>query len=289
MRVAQLCIDTWHDLCEFATNVDGFMFRGQADADWPLESSLERAYRKYSPIASHFEYGEKWALHEFKQKYHLYSGSVPIDSDYFEWLALLQHHGFPTRLLDFTWSIYTACFFAVANATTDSAIWCISHWGIRDHLLETFSLPYKKGYTLKDEVNQLHKELINKCIGVLDPQDKASHLVPLESTRHSQRLSRQQGLFLAPTTFGSFRSRITFEDSLRASFPAEESSIDISMWEFMNTGSPATKFSQLKVVLPQSLYHVAHRQLAAMGVTDESLFPDLDGLARSLVLKHIRH
>src|SRR5262249_12935652 len=49
--------------------------------------------------------------------------NVPDRSDDFEWLALMQDHGAPTRLLDFTWSPYVAAFFALHNATGEGVIW----------------------------------------------------------------------------------------------------------------------------------------------------------------------
>jgi hypothetical protein len=47
---------------------------------------------------------------------------VPADSDTVEWLALMQHYGAPTRLLDFTESFWIALFFAFEEAEADCAV-----------------------------------------------------------------------------------------------------------------------------------------------------------------------
>ena len=64
---------------------------------------------------------EERILRIFKRKAHHFLSAGPLPDDDFEWLALMQHHGAPTRLLDFTWSPYVAAFFALQRATGDAA------------------------------------------------------------------------------------------------------------------------------------------------------------------------
>src|SRR5262249_26893198 len=73
----------------------------------------------------------------FRRKSHLFLVDAPQD-DEVEWLALMQHHGAPTRLLDFTWSPYVAAFFALERATEGAAVWAVNLpllWDIHDQNL----------------------------------------------------------------------------------------------------------------------------------------------------------
>lgn len=110
-------------LKRFAAQHKGWLFRGMRDPDWPLETSLERASRRCGIDQTSFE---KKIVKEFRRHAHSYSlPRIPDDRDNFEWLALMQHHGAPTRLLDFTSSFWIALYFAYEWAEKDCVVWAL--------------------------------------------------------------------------------------------------------------------------------------------------------------------
>lgn len=65
---------------------------------------------------------EKRLLREFKRAYPSRENTpAPRYDDDLAWLALMQHHGAPTRLLDWTFSPFVAAFFALDQ--TENTIW----------------------------------------------------------------------------------------------------------------------------------------------------------------------
>ncbi len=70
---------------------------------------------------------EKQLFHDFTSKAHLYTSHLPSEDDHLSWIAAMQHHGVPTRLLDWTYSPYVALFFAVANQGEEdrAGVWAI--------------------------------------------------------------------------------------------------------------------------------------------------------------------
>ncbi|MFT4253824.1 MAG: FRG domain-containing protein [Caulobacter sp.] len=77
-------------------------FRGQAKAEWKLEPSLTRAGGLDAELS---------LIKRFKQNALANMINRPIDE--WDWLFVMQHHGLPTRLLDWTEGPLVALYFAL--------------------------------------------------------------------------------------------------------------------------------------------------------------------------------
>jgi hypothetical protein len=91
-------------------------FRGQARADWDIVPSLARAPYRID--------GEKALIKRFRQNaYSLLPNPPKTD---WEWMFLMQHHGAPTRLVDWTENALCALYFSVdSEPLHDAAVWCV--------------------------------------------------------------------------------------------------------------------------------------------------------------------
>ncbi len=101
-------------------------FRGERDERWPLYSSLSRYLQNFGVDRGAWPEQEGRILRVFKRKAHQFLVQPPEPDDDFQWLALMQHHGAPTRLIDFTWSPYVAAFFALERTLTDGVVWAMN-------------------------------------------------------------------------------------------------------------------------------------------------------------------
>lgn len=89
-------IESWPDLVSAFTGFENWVLRGQ-ETDWLLESSL----RRYTEGLRHIE-AEDAVLAEAKRKVQRFIRTEHMPQSPVEWLALIQHHGGPTRFLDWT-------------------------------------------------------------------------------------------------------------------------------------------------------------------------------------------
>jgi hypothetical protein len=244
-------INSWSEFVRIIQSWQGFRnwcFRNQGDARWSLKSSLSRHIEVSKVCDKAWELQETRIRRIFQRKSHLFLVDSP-KNDELEWLALMQHHGAPTRLLDFTWSPFVAAFFALERATHDAAIWAINLpllWDIHDrHLI--------------DRVRVVEA----------DPRDAAAfrkYYLPNRRAfvwqgdpfRMPQRVVAQSGTFLVSSHLG-----MTLEDIL--------------------TGYPGSGELLIQFVLNTSkLRSEAMASLYSMNITQATLFPGLEGLARSM-------
>jgi hypothetical protein len=124
-------IKSWSELLKIFEEIDEtnpveFCFRGQSDAEWPLEPTLSRLIRECD--FPNCRYIENNILSTFKRRAKLLLEiKFPPDKDTLNWWSIMQHYKAPTRLLDWTLSPYVALYFAVIeNLQRDGAIWAFN-------------------------------------------------------------------------------------------------------------------------------------------------------------------
>ncbi len=94
----------------------GIWFRGQSDFKYSLTPSIFRQGIKYDAT----EYDEMGMYREFLLLREC-QGKTNLSS--FEWLTFMQHYNVPTRLLDWTESLFVALYFSANNKENDGALY----------------------------------------------------------------------------------------------------------------------------------------------------------------------
>lgn len=171
----------------------------------------------------------------------------------------MQHHGAPTRLLDFTYSIYIAAYFAIEHADSDCAIWAVnSKWSLDESIKILRKQRIKNAPKLRKPYHEdddlivndtLRHKRANKCSAIQTP------------FRLNERLRVQHGTFMFPS-----RVDETFEKNLQA-LPGWDRDLHVK-----------------KLILPEAFRRKAIVELFNMGISRRSLFPGLDGYAASLAV-----
>src|SRR5262245_37468779 len=116
-----LFADTWNlDLKRFRST---FAYRGVGVETYPLTNTLSRL----ADPALRYSTMERNLLKQF-QKY-AFPKLVDTDQEW-HWLSIAQHHGLPTRLMDWTYSPLIALHFAASNLdeiNQNGAVWKINY------------------------------------------------------------------------------------------------------------------------------------------------------------------
>lgn len=275
--------DSWETTRSLARRLILWAFRGHGDISWGLESTLHRSAQRFGCPLDWLADREAWMLRQFQRRAHHYINDPPSLEQRLEWLSLIQHHGGPTRLVDFSHSFYVAAFFAIERASNDAAIWAINLGKLEIALRKKSKLAERA----KDEnIDKTNTKLISLAESYLKGDSVDKLIIHVEPDRMNERLSIQQGLFLFPCDVSS-----SFEDNLAATFDIapdifrQQKEVPFTLADVKTSGYQEA--SIIKIIIPRGSHKTAISDLSEMNVTSATLFPGLDGFARSL-LYHLR-
>lgn len=249
-------LSSWQEFNNYIQQFsEGWAFRGQANAAWVLNNAIERTdfITQGNGIEAKF-------VAEFQRGARNYLSKDETPEHLIEWLALMQHHGAPTRLLDLTRSPYIASYFAFeftpVREDHSVAVWCLNVAHLKKMALEILTQAF--GDALKETQNLINEKLFE----VLFYQNNKRLVFPVEPFRMNRRYSLQQSIFLSTGT-----SEATFMEQLH----------------FLQDDMPK---AVVKLEVPSLHKKEVLRQLLKMNMHRASLFPDLDGYALSLKLRY---
>ncbi|MFZ0034334.1 MAG: FRG domain-containing protein [Sedimentisphaerales bacterium] len=256
-------LSSWKDFCRFVENEKVWptlIYRGQTNAEWKVESTLDRLEKKY-PTKPNLSGGipkeflctrvsRELQLNRFKElsrgKLGLY---IPTDDD--EWWAIAQHHGLATPLLDWTYSPFVALFFAFEDekclnngnliSPEKRAVFAVTH-----HLLTEKSSP--------------DTGKIRKICEPLSPKGQGNY-----------RLFNQGGVFIKMPVGKDIETYIS------ENFPKD--TYKEPWWE-TGTGTPHPRAVLQKFIIPNVEREQCLRFLDYMNINRAALFPDLDGASQ---------
>ena len=266
-------IDNQLDVLESMRKLRSFIFRGHGDSSWGLSSSIEREFKKY-PKSQMIEGAEQSSIDYFKKRAQLYGFGLNKDSELPDIISSMQHHGCPTRLIDFTKSFYIATYFAVCDPNIKSHNYSI--WALNNPIIQWKAKELASTYFNSDEIDVdiKLKEFSYKLLAF-----KPDGVVPIEAETISRRMSAQQGILLAQTNMHR-----SFISNLCSMLKIDSTSKPLKFEEFQQINQNIiNSIYIIKFNFSSTHLQAIRRELLSLNVTSENVFPDLNGLAKSAV------
>jgi hypothetical protein len=253
--VPEIRVSTWQELNELvyesSWNValqrhrSTVAFRGMGNASDDLRTSLLRLGGPTARVEGHL-------LRNFR-KYA--KRDVAGTDSIWTWLAIAQHHGLPTRLLDWTYSPYVAMHFATDDVDAfnrDGVIWCVDY----------------------DRTNQLLPEILRQQL-----REEGSFVFTADMLRCAAGSLHEFGA-LADGEFLVFFEPPSLDDRIVNQFAL-----------FSLLSSPQTRLDRWlaqvpdvarRIVVPAQLKWEIRDKLDQGNINERVLFPGLEGLSRWL-------
>jgi len=165
-----------------------FIWRGHGRADWTLSSSLYRYFEAQGIPSDARRAREAAAVEQFGGPT-LAPGPGAVERrPSMAGLPSMQHHGCPTRLIDWTWSPYVASYFVLPDMVEVGAVYGLNLTVYQDFLAPRLPLDDYDGGLLPSLPDRIFARFLNTPDLV--------HPVPIASASHLGRATEQQSVFL---------------------------------------------------------------------------------------------
>lgn len=250
---------------KFEKSGQEWVFRGLPSPTYRVQSTLERACGDFHIARRMIAVAERAAIMDFKRSCHLYSPAwLPEEEDTLGWMALMRHYGSPSRLVDFTYSLFIATYFAAEAERAKPVIWAVNKTWL-SKLFEPLvrAIPAGAAGVGRGDLfdGWFRRQGWAADHVLMGGTFRPPLVVPIGPMKMNDRLLLQQGLFLAPTDV-----TVPFHDILD-NLPHRRHNI--------------VKISISKAEARLEILGKLHRT----GLSRSALFPGLQGFAESLRAK----
>lgn len=238
--------DTWNP--NIQRHRSTYAYRGISDASYELANGLSRLGKPYSKI-------EENLLKQFQKYAHLHIAERDTE---WHWLSIAQHHGLPTRLLDWTYSPPIALHFAtneLEKYDTDGCIWKVNYSEVHD------LLPRQQATILE--------ELGAKIFSI---DALVESISDLKSLSELGKPDNEVAVFFEPPAIDKrIINQFAYFSAMSDPF--------MKMDEWLETKYVSKRVTAKKIIIPKELKWEVRDKLDQSNINERVLMPDLDGLS----------
>lgn len=220
-------------------------YRGLSDSKYRLETTLLRLGGPFDKLERHlFRNFVKYAHRRIVERETLW-----------HWLSVAQHHGLPSRLLDWTYSPLTALHFATANLEKfhiDGVIWSVDYRKAHHHLPSSL-----RGALESEGANIFTVDMLSRLIpelAVMPTLDSEPFVLFFEPPSIDDRIVNQHAFFSV----------------------ASDPRLVLDSWLVRHPDLAR------KIIIPANLKWEIRDKLDQSNLTERVLFPGLEGLSKWL-------
>jgi hypothetical protein len=247
---------------ELGTSLSHSWFRGHSKTYDELtpgvfRTRITRLEKNILPFAGR-QNVEFSIIEEFKRRAPSFESNLPKLEDHLSWLFLMQHHGSPTRLLDWSESVLVALYFAVTkNLKDDGELWALYPQKLNE--LSGFSGSPTRNNSILSFLAQEPMHTTPSNLALALKIDVPKYPLAIRAQMSFPRIINQQGTF---TIHPKPKEGCTLPEILKE------------------------KKHLARYIIPAKFKDTLKKQLTALGITHVTLFQNLDSLSETIIEEH---